>query len=400
MRIAVYKDVMTSGRGADRATGALANAWAQRGHEVHLFTQCPPKGAALSVKPDARVQVHFVQAPPRKGWRWTANRLLLKTTWGAKVLRRYLPGCDWVMQMGRRVREAVAEVAPEVLISAGSNELCEVMAEGAVPWPVIQMFHVYPPTCFEKDKYQRVARFKAALPLASVCQVLLPSYRALLAPYTHAPVEVIGNAVDFGTPPEPQETRKPQVVYVAYFTKDKNHEALLEAFAQLKQAEAWTLELYGGGTPAWEARLRKKVEALGIAERVHFNGVVANPGAAMRQAAICAFPSRVEGFPLSLLEAMGLGLACVGFAASPGVSDLLAEPEGVGLLASAGSQALAGQLQQLIDHANLRAKVGEAAARAVRERYAEATVLEAWERLLQRTAQKKEDARAPKEDMK
>ncbi|MGN0886041.1 MAG: glycosyltransferase [Candidatus Spyradenecus sp.] len=384
MRLVIYKDVLTSGRGADRATGALANALADQGYEVYVLTQEPVRGKALSVTFGPQVQVHLVAVPPRRGWRWRVNKVLLKRAWGARVLRRWLPGCDWVLQVSRRLRAELGAIAPDGVLSAGSNELIELMAEGALPWPVVQMFHVYPPTCFGKDKEQRVTRLKAALPLVKACQVLMPSFKELLAPYTSVPVVAIGNGVAFDALPDPLQPRLKQIVYVAYFTKDKDHVTLLEAFAQLKQAEAWTLELYGSGTAAWEARLRAKAEALGIAERVHFNGVTAHPAEVLARAAVCAYPSRVEGFGMALVEAMGAGCACVGFASAPGVNELI-EPERTGLLAAERVEAFAEALQRLVDDEALRMRLGQAAALAVREQWTHAMVLRAWMDFLNET---------------
>lgn len=384
MKLAIYKDVMTSGRGADRATGALANALAARGHEVHFLTQEPEDGRSLSVVFEPQVQLHLVAMPPRRGVRWRVNKWLLKGALGAKFLRRGLPGCDWVLQASRRLRAQLEVIRPDGIVSAGSNELIELCAEGRLPWPVVQMFHVYPPTCFAKNKEQRVARFKAALPMVAAVQVLMPSFKALIAPYTSAPVEVIGNAATFGPMPVADAPRQKQIIYVAYFTKDKNHEDLLAAFAQLKRAEDWTLELCGGGTRAWEARLRARVAALGIADRVHFHGEMRQIRPLLEQAAICAYPSRVEGFSLALLEAMGCGLACVGFKAAPGVNELI-EPGHTGLLAAEGADAFAAVLQELVDDEALRMKLGRQAAAAVREVYSSGRIWRGWENFLAQT---------------
>lgn len=384
MRLVIYKDVLTSGRGADRATGALANALGERGVEVHFLTQVPAGGKSLSVVLGPQVQVHLVAVPPRRGARWWVNKVLLKRAWGARVLRRWLPGCDWVLQVSRRLRAVLAEIQPDGVLSAGSNELIELMAEGALPWPVVQMFHVYPPTCFGKNKEQCVARLKAALPQVSAVQVLMPSFKKLLAPYTSAPVVAMGNGVAFDALPDSTQPRLKQIVYVAYFTKDKDHAALLEAFARLERAEGWTLELYGSGTAAWEARLRAKAEALGIAERVHFNGVTAHPAEVLSRAAVCAYPSRVEGFGMALVEAMGAGCACVGFASAPGVNELI-EPERTGLLAAESVEAFTEALQRLVDDEALRVRLGQAAARSVREQWTHERVLQAWMDFLNKT---------------
>ena len=168
-----------------------------------------------------------------------------------------------------------------------------------------------------------------------------------------------------------------------YFTKDKNHLELLEAFARLARAEAWTLDLYGSGSPEWERRIRARVERLRLGGRVRFFGVTRTPRAILSRASICAYPSKVEGFGLALAEAMWCGLPCVGFADAPGVNGLLTH-EANGLLAEPGPEAFARQLQRLIDDPGLRTRLGACAARTVRQAYAAPHIWQQWEDLVAR----------------
>lgn len=384
MRIAIYKDVLTSGRGADRATVALANALWQRGHAVCFVTQAP-QGGVLSGQFEAGVQVQLVAGVPRSGLRWRIYRLFRRRRWSAYLLRHVLPGCDWGLRVSQQLRGVLVGFAPEVVISAGSNELVELFAAGALPWPVVQMFHVYPPVDFARRDLQG-EYFRAAMRQVAAAQVLLPSFQALVARWTAAPVAVIGNAVAFARE-VPQGPRKRQITYVAYFSKDKNHEALLRAFAKLQRAEDWSLELYGSGTPVWEQRLRQWVAELGIAKRVHLRGVTDDPKAVFAQAAICAYPSLVEGFGIALVEAMGMGVACVGFADAPGVNELLDDGQ-TGLLAAPRVEAFGAALQRLVDDEALRVRLGQAAAKAVRGAYEPAHIWQAWEKLLESVIKK------------
>ena len=80
---------------------------------------------------------------------------------------------------------------------------------------------------------------------------------------------------------------------------------------------------------------------------------------------------------MALVEAMGAGCACVGFADAPGVNELI-EPGRTGLLAAPGVAGFAAALQQLVDDAALRAQLGQAAARTVRERWSSETIWRAW----------------------
>lgn len=380
--LAVYKDFLRSGRGADRAVAAFANAMAARGHAVHVITQQRPE-EPLSVTFGAAVTCHHVPMSRIRSAAGFLNKLLLRTAMGARLLRA-LPWVDLMRETSRRLQACLRELRPDIVVSAGANECVELTYAGPLGAPLVQMFHVYPPTCFAKNKYQRVARLRAALPQVAECQVLLPSHRATLRPYTQAPVAVIGNAIDW-PPDEPLPecaARAKVIVYVAYFTKDKNQLALLEAFAHLR-AEGWQLHLYGTGTPAWEQRLRARAAALGIAERVRFFGVTRTPRVVLRQASICAFPSLTEGFGLALAEAMWCGLPCVGFQGAPGVSELIAH-EANGLLAEGSSEAFAAQLQRLVDDPGLRERLGTTAAKTIRATYAAQRVWQQWDDLLWR----------------
>lgn len=94
---------------------------------------------------------------------------------------------------------------------------------------------------------------------------------------------------------------------------------------------------------------------------------------------IFVLPSRVEGLPIALLEAMALGRACV-------ASNINGIPEAVvhketGILVEAGDvEALIAEIEQLADHPEVRSKLGEAAAKLVLSRFEEREVARTvWE---------------------
>lgn len=381
-KLALYKDYLRSGRGADRVTAALANALAARGYDVHVITRQSP-AEPLSVALAPGVTCHRVPDGRRRPFAKFLNKLLLRSAFGERVLRA-LPGLDLMRRTSLRLQDCLNHLRPDLILSSGSNEGTELTYAGPLPAPFLQLFHVYPPTSFQGKKYRRAARFRAAIRRAAACQVLLPSFRDLLRPYTDAPVAAIGNAIDWPADeplPDPA-TREKTIVYVAYFSKDKNHLALLEAFAKLRRADDWRLCLCGSGTSAWERRLRERAEALGVAGRVVFQGVVRAPRPLLLRAGICAYPSQVEGFGLALAEAMWCGLPCVGFAEAPGVNGLIVDGA-TGLLAAPGAEAFAAQLQRLVDDPALRANLGARAATFTRHAYAAPHIWEQWDDLVQ-----------------
>ena len=386
-RVLIYKDFFKTGRGADRATAALANTMAQRGHEVHVLTQQSAK-TPFSVTFDEGITCHAVPMRKRPFAR-VLNKLLLTSAFGEAVLQHLFPGMDLVKTYSFALQARVKAIAPEIVIAAGSNECVDLLLAGALPMPVIMMFHVYPPECFRKDKFRRASRLRRVLPLVAESQVLLPSHCEALRSYANVPVTAIGNGIAWPAEERlpPFETREKTLVYIAYFTKDKNHSDLLKAFA-LVEAPGWELHLYGSGTPEWEARLKTLAETLNLGDRVRFMGVTQAARPILLRAGICAYPSKVEGFGLALAEAMWCGLPCVGFADAPGVNELLVH-EANGLLAEPTPEAFAAQLQRLIDSAQLREHLGEVAARTARRTWSQAANVQQWDDLLARHLREK-----------
>ena len=100
-----------------------------------------------------------------------------------------------------------------------------------------------------------------------------------------------------------------------------------------------------------------------------------------------AFPSRYEGFPNALAEAMAAGLPAVAFDNVSGVEDLVTD--GVtGILASWGDgttdaavRSLAQGLERLMADANLRMRLGAAGARRITE-FDAGNVLRQWDELI------------------
>ena len=113
---------------------------------------------------------------------------------------------------------------------------------------------------------------------------------------------------------------------VAVGTQDqmyKGHDDLLRALALLDPAAGFELTLIGDGR-CHEA-LRRLATTLGVADRVRFLGRVNDRGrlwAELDRAEIFVQPSRTEGLPRALIEAMARGLPAVGTAVG-GIPELL-----------------------------------------------------------------------------
>ena len=97
-------------------------------------------------------------------------------------------------------------------------------------------------------------------------------------------------------------------------------------------------------------------------------------------ASVFALPSRYEGFPNVLLEAMSCGCACVAARCDSGPSELLTNRVSGLLVPVEDVLNLAESLASLMDDDDLRARLGREA-QLVAQRFAPDVVLELWERV-------------------
>lgn len=112
----------------------------------------------------------------------------------------------------------------------------------------------------------------------------------------------------------------PIVGHVGRLTEIKNHDYLFEVFERmLLRAPDAHLVLYGKGED--EERLRKEVDEMGLANRIHFYGLTDDVPLALKSMDVMVFPSFKEGLPVTLVEAQASGLPCV---LSSGVPDAAA----------------------------------------------------------------------------
>ena len=117
--------------------------------------------------------------------------------------------------------------------------------------------------------------------------------------------------------------------------------------------------LIAGEGPERQA-LEAQVQNLGIANQVDFLGFHSDPASLMREGSVFVLPSRYEGMPNALLEAMGFALPVVITDVSPGPLEVVTD--GVEGLVVPGDdvEALKRAISLLMNDPTLRVRLGEA----------------------------------------
>jgi glycosyltransferase involved in cell wall biosynthesis len=164
------------------------------------------------------------------------------------------------------------------------------------------------------------------------------------------------------------------ILSVGRAVEKKGYDVLLRALALLPEDLHWRFEHIGGGEQL--ERLKALAQKLGISGRVSWKGALAQEEvlAHYRRADIFALACRIagdgdrDGLPNVLVEAASQRLACVSTQVS-GVPELLTHEETGLVLAPEDAPALAEALERLIRDPVLRARLGDAAERRVREHF-------------------------------
>ncbi len=153
--------------------------------------------------------------------------------------------------------------------------------------------------------------------------------------------------------------RKKTIVSVGRFENQKGYDVLIDAFAIIhNDFPDYRLILYGDGSK--KEAYRSQVESLGLSDCVDFPGYINNAAARIREDGIFALPSRFEGIPNSLIEALSVGVPTVSSDCTPGGPHFLTRGGERGLLVPVGdADALADAIIRLIKDKELAQKLSE-----------------------------------------
>lgn len=98
--------------------------------------------------------------------------------------------------------------------------------------------------------------------------------------------------------------------HIGRFGKEKNHDFLINIFAQIKK-EKPTAKLLLVGDGAEKNNIKNKVHQLQLDDSVIFTGVRSDVNRLLQAMDIFVFPSLFEGLPVTMVEAQAAGLPCV-----------------------------------------------------------------------------------------
>ena len=160
----------------------------------------------------------------------------------------------------------------------------------------------------------------------------------------------------------PWNERENAIVMPARFARQKDHDTLIRAMAELRiLGHTPMLYLAGEGKASWRADAMRTAHQLGVQDQVHCLGHVADLPSLLGRVKLCALSTHYEGLGLGLIEGMASGCCGVGSDVE-GVREILTHGETGVLVPHANPKAMAVALADLLgdtERARQLAQVGQ-----------------------------------------
>ncbi|WAL99574.1 glycosyltransferase [Streptomyces sp. Je 1-369] len=183
---------------------------------------------------------------------------------------------------------------------------------------------------------------------------------------------------------EPSDLRSDVVVAAGRLIAVKRYDRLIDAFAKVAALHpTWSLRLYGRGPE--RPKLRRRIDELGLYDRVFLMGPVSPIETEWAKGAIAAVSSDMESFGMTIVEAMHCGVPVISTDCPHGPAEIIDETNGVLVPLDAGVDGYAEALDRLMADVFLRERLG-AAARRRAQTYAPSALALRYETLFQELA--------------
>ncbi|WP_294330623.1 glycosyltransferase [uncultured Chryseobacterium sp.] len=378
-----HHNFLNGSGGTEKICTFIANGLAGLGHEIEIATHQNIKGKPVfSLKSNIRVTNIFdentsqIELKPVFNYtgsnplKWIFYKIQKKITKKEnRELIKKFGGADGLFKYNLRSRASkwkryIEIQRPDLIITMSIGSLLEITFENEYKIPIVNSVNGRPDYDYSDILWYRspfeIALLKNAYRYLAGIQVLFESYKEFLPETFNGKTEVIPNPVPQFKKQDLVNHNRTKDIYkiinIGTLASDcKQQHLAIEAFAAVSEKYPdWELHFWGEGNDF--NFLNNKIKMHKLQNRIFLNGFTNDPISKLKDADIFIFPSKYEGFPLALTEAVSSGLPALGFSACSGVNELIDHNQN-GFLAKDATE-LTMYLEKLINDADLRSEMG------------------------------------------
>ena len=336
MKILVFIDQYESG-GAARVTSTMINGLTDNGYEVILATNISSR--SLFYPLDKKIKIIDFYGGE------THNKI-------QSVLRH--------VRLILSAKKCVAHVRPNVIVAVTHNPYMYVrIATWNSKIPLIAVDHTsFSRKISRREDWVRNNFYK----YANVLSILTEKDRKILGDRLPNKT-VIYNPLSF-SPLDTESKRKKNILVAGRlsFWQVKGIDRIIKIWANIhSKYPEWKLEIAGDGDVKSIDYLKQLAFNGNLGDSIDFLGQVSDMRTKLSQTSIFALTSRVEGFPMVLMEAMSQGCACVAFSLGGACEEMLTSGVSGLIIQDDDLNAFSNALESLLQKENIRNALGHEA---------------------------------------
>lgn len=206
----------------------------------------------------------------------------------------------------QKLKNIWSDIKPDIIVSfIRKNNLMAIASAKGLGIPVVVSIRSNPARELQGKMIKPVSFFMFRFAKGIVMQTT--QAKAYLPKYLQKKAVIMPNSlsVQFAQM-EPATDRKNEIVTVGRIDNNKNQKMLIEVFHEIEEDyPSWSLHLYGDGEK------KKGLEQEYASDRIVFHGQVPDVINYIKDSSVFVLPSRQEGMPNALIEAMALGMAVI-----------------------------------------------------------------------------------------
>jgi len=404
-----HRNFINGSGGTEKMCCILANEFVARGHHAIIATNENTSGEAMFplqesihihniydesiVQKKARELYNYTGKNPLKWLKFKLKKKIDKAT--NRKLYKEVGGKDGLVRFNLRQRamawkKYIDQINPDVIITMSIDSVLEITYGNTFTIPIVDSCNGRPDHDFTDVLWYRspddMDRLEKCFESLAGIQILFESYKVFLPKSFNGICSVIPNPA----PQLPQDKsvnhllkkERYQIVSIASLVlSHKQQDLSIEAFSTVAlKYPQWDMVFWGVGRDL--EKIQNMILEKNLQDRIFLKGFTENAIEELQQGDIFIFPSRHEGFPLALVEAMGVGLPCVGLRSCCGVNELIIDHYN-GFLADNVTD-ISSFLDLLMGDSQLRQTLGQNGYKDIKQ-YNLTRIMDKWERLLHST---------------